>query len=649
MTQEELFKKLVAHCKEYGFVFPSSEIYDGLGAVYDYGQNGVELKNNIKRYWWDSMVKLHENIVGLDAAIFMHPRTWEASGHVGAFNDPLIDNKDSKKRYRADVLIEDWLAKQDEKVEKEVEKACKRFGESFDETKYRETSPRVAETLAKRDEVHKRFVAAQNANDLNELRQIIVDCEIVCPISGTRNWTEVRQFNLMFSTQMGSTSEGANTIYLRPETAQGIFVNFLNVQKTGRMKLPFGIAQIGKAFRNEIVARQFIFRMREFEQMEMQFFVRPGEEMKWWQQWKETRMAWHRALGFGDDRYRFHDHDKLAHYANAATDIEYNFPFGFKEVEGIHSRTDFDLGNHQKFSGKKIQYFDPETGESYVPYVVETSIGVDRMFLQVMSAAYTEEQLDGGDSRVVLRLPAALAPVKVAVLPLVKKDGMPEVAQRIVDDLKYDYNVVYDEKDSVGKRYRRQDAIGTPFCVTVDGQTLEDGTVTVRHQKFSGKKIQYFDPETGESYVPYVVETSIGVDRMFLQVMSAAYTEEQLDGGDSRVVLRLPAALAPVKVAVLPLVKKDGMPEVAQRIVDDLKYDYNVVYDEKDSVGKRYRRQDAIGTPFCVTVDGQTLEDGTVTVRHRDTMEQERVMIESLPSLVEEECSYRKLFRKMNL
>ena len=419
MTQEELFKKLIAHCKEYGFVFPSSEIYDGLAAVYDYGQNGVELKNNIKRYWWDSMVKLHENIVGIDAAIFMHPRTWEASGHVGAFNDPLIDNKDSKKRYRADVLIEDWLAKQDEKIEKEVEKARKRFGETFDEAKYRETSPRVAETAARRDEMHKRFVEAQNSGDLGELRQIIVDCEIVCPISGTRNWTEVRQFN---------------------------------------------------------------FRMREFEQMEMQFFVRPGEEMKWWQAWKETRMAWHRALGFGDDRYRFHDHEKLAHYANAATDIEYNFPFGFKEVEGIHSRTDFDLGNHQKFSGRKIQYFDPETGESYVPYVVETSIGVDRMFLQVMSAAYTEEQLEGGDSRVVLRLPAALAPVKVAVLPLVKKDGMPEVAQKIVDLLKYDYNVVYDEKDSVGKRYRRQDAVGTPFCVTVDGQTLEDNTVTVRHR-----------------------------------------------------------------------------------------------------------------------------------------------------------------------
>ena len=467
MTQDELFKKLVAHCKEYGFIFPSSEIYDGLGAVYDYGQNGVELKNNIKRYWWDSMVKLHENIVGIDAAIFMHPRTWEASGHVSAFNDPLIDNKDSKKRYRADVLIEEWIAKQDEKIEKEVEKARKRFGESFDEEKYRATSPRVAETAARRDEVHARFAEAMNANDLGGLRQIILDCEIACPISGTRNWTEVRQFN---------------TIYLRPETAQGIFVNFLNVQKTGRMKLPFGIAQIGKAFRNEIVARQFIFRMREFEQMEMQFFVRPGEEMKWWNQWKETRMAWHRALGFGDDQYRFHDHEKLAHYANAATDIEYNFPFGFKEVEGIHSRTDFDLGNHQKFSGKKMQYFDPETGESYVPYVVETSIGVDRMVLQVLSAAYREEQLENGESRVVLAFPPALAPVKVAVMPLVKKDGLPDVAQRIIDQLKYDFNVVYDEKDSIGKRYRRQDAVGTPFCVTVDHQTLEDGTVTVRHR-----------------------------------------------------------------------------------------------------------------------------------------------------------------------
>ena len=480
MTQEELFKKLVAHCKEYGFVFPSSEIYDGLGAVYDYGQMGVELKNNIKRYWWDSMTRLNDNIVGIDAAIFMHPRTWEASGHVGAFNDPLIDNRDSKKRYRADVLIEDWIAKQDEKIQKECDKARKRFGDAFNEEQYRSTSPRVLETAAKRDAVLARMSKALNDNDLVELRQIILDCEIVCPISGTRNWTEVRQFNLMFSTQMGSTADGANTIYLRPETAQGIFVNFLNVQKTGRMKLPFGIAQIGKAFRNEIVARQFIFRMREFEQMEMQFFVRPGTEMEWWNKWKETRMKWHRALGFGDDNYRFHDHEKLAHYANAATDVEFKFPFGFKEVEGIHSRTDFDLGNHQKFSGKKIQYFDPETGESYVPYVVETSIGVDRMVLQVLSAAYKEEKLESGEERTVLSIPAPLAPVKACVMPLVKKDGLPELAHKIIADLRFDHNVQYDEKDSIGKRYRRQDAIGTPFCVTVDHQSLEDGTVTLR-------------------------------------------------------------------------------------------------------------------------------------------------------------------------
>ena len=480
MTQEELFKKLIAHCKEYGFIFPSSEIYDGLGAVYDYGQNGVELKNNIKRYWWDSMVKLHENIVGIDAAIFMHPKTWEASGHVAAFNDPLIDNKDSKKRYRADVLIEEWMAKQDEKIQKECDKARKRFGEAFDEAQYRATSPRVLDIAAKRDAIHARFVEALDKNDLEELKQIIIDCEVVCPISGTRNWTDVRQFNLMFSTQMGSTAEGANTIYLRPETAQGIFVNFLNVQKTGRMKLPFGIAQIGKAFRNEIVARQFIFRMREFEQMEMQFFVQPGTEMQWWNEWKNTRMAWHRALGFGDNMYRFHDHDKLAHYANAATDIEFNFPFGFKEVEGIHSRTDFDLGRHQEYSGKKIQYFDPERGESYVPYVVETSIGVDRMFLQIMSAAYCEEKLENGEERVVLRIPACLAPTKVAVMPLVKKDGLPELARQIIDDLKFDFTVSYDEKDSIGKRYRRQDAVGTPFCVTVDHDSLETGTVTIR-------------------------------------------------------------------------------------------------------------------------------------------------------------------------
>ena len=482
MAQEDVFKKLVSHCKEYGFVFPSSDIYDGLGAVYDYGQMGVELKNNIKKYWWDSMVLLHENIVGIDSAIFMHPTIWKASGHVDAFNDPLIDNKDSKKRYRADVLIEDQLAKYEEKINKEVEKAHKRFGDAFDEQQFRSTNARVLEHQAKMDALHARFKKAMEDNDLEELRNIIIDEEIVCPISGTKNWTEVRQFNLMFSTEMGSTSEGSMKVYLRPETAQGIFVNFLNVQKTGRMKVPFGIAQIGKAFRNEIVARQFIFRMREFEQMEMQFFVRPGEELEWFKKWKETRLKWHKALGFGDDHYRFHDHEKLAHYANAATDIEFLMPFGFKEVEGIHSRTNFDLSQHEKFSGKNIKYFDPEINESYTPYVIETSIGVDRMFLSIMSAAYCEEKLENGETRVVLRLPAALAPVKLAVMPLVKKDGLPEKAREIIDRLKFHFNCQYDEKDSIGKRYRRQDAIGTPYCVTVDHQTLEDNMVTIRHR-----------------------------------------------------------------------------------------------------------------------------------------------------------------------
>lgn len=482
MAQEDVFKKLVSHCKEYGFVFPSSDIYDGLGAVYDYGQNGVELKNNIKKYWWESMVLLHENIVGIDSAIFMHPTIWKASGHVDAFNDPLIDNKDSKKRYRADVLIEDQIAKYDEKISKEVEKARKRFGEAFDKEQFVTTNARVIEHKAKRDALHERYKKAMNDNDLTELRNIIIDEGIVCPISGTKNWTDVRQFNLMFSTEMGSTSDGAMKVYLRPETAQGIFVNFLNVQKTGRMKIPFGIAQIGKAFRNEIVARQFIFRMREFEQMEMQFFVRPGEELEWFNRWKEYRLRWHKALGFGDDHYRFHDHEKLAHYANAATDIEFLMPFGFKEVEGIHSRTNFDLSQHEKFSGKNIKYFDPELNESYTPYVIETSIGVDRMFLSVMSAAYCEEKLDNGETRVVLRLPEAIAPVKVAVLPLLKKDGLPEKAQQVIDLLKFDYNCQYDEKDSIGKRYRRHDAIGTPYCVTVDHQTLQDDTVTLRHR-----------------------------------------------------------------------------------------------------------------------------------------------------------------------
>lgn len=483
MTQDELFKVLVAHCKEYGFIFPSSEIYDGLAAVYDYGQMGVELKNNIKQYWWNAMTRLNENIVGIDSCVFMHPKTWVASGHVAAFNDPLIDNKDSKKRYRADNLIEDYLGKIEEKMNKEVEKGRKRFGEAFDEEQFRATNPNILREKAKYDEVHNRYVAAEQANDLKEYKQIILDCDIVDPISGTKNWTDVRQFNLMFKTQMGSSADSTMDVYLRPETAQGIFVNFLNVQKTGRMRIPFGIAQIGKAFRNEIVARQFIFRMREFEQMEMQFFVRPGDELEWFKKWKEARLKWHKALGMGDEKYRFHDHEKLAHYANAATDIEFLMPFGFKEVEGIHSRTDFDLSQHEKFSKKKIQYFDPELNKSYTPYVIETSIGVDRMFLSVLCSSYEEQQLEGGDTRVVLHLPKALAPVKCAILPLVKKDGLPEKAHEIMNILKFDFACRYDEKDSVGKRYRRMDAIGTPYCITVDGQTLEDNTVTVRDRE----------------------------------------------------------------------------------------------------------------------------------------------------------------------
>ncbi|MBR4773878.1 MAG: glycine--tRNA ligase [Bacteroidales bacterium] len=482
MKKEVDFTKVVAHAKEYGFVFPSSEIYDGLAAVYDYGQLGVELKNNIKQYWWRAMVQMHENIVGLDSAIFMHPRIWKASGHVDAFNDPLIDNKDSKKRYRADVLIEDHIAKMEEKIEKEVEKGRKRWGESFDEAQFRATNARVLEHQQKIDEIHTRFAEVMNANDLAGLKQLILDLEIVCPISGTRNWTDVRQFNLMFATKMGSVIDDSDTLYLRPETAQGIFVNFLNVQKSGRMKVPFGIAQIGKAFRNEIVARQFIFRMREFEQMEMQFFVRPGTELEWFKHWKEERMQWHQALGIPAECYRFHDHEKLAHYANAATDIEFRFPFGFKELEGIHSRTDFDLGRHSEFSGKKLQYFDPELNESYTPYVIETSIGVDRMFLAVFSHALKEETLEDGSVRTVLSLPTRLAPYKAAVLPLVKKDGLPEKAREVQHLLMPDMMVQYDEKDAIGRRYRRQDAIGTPFCITVDNDTLNDNSVTVRHR-----------------------------------------------------------------------------------------------------------------------------------------------------------------------
>ena len=481
-NKEDLFKKIIAHAKEYGFVFQSSEVYDGLSAVYDYGQNGVELKNNIREYWWKSMVQYHDNIVGLDAAIFMHPLVWKASGHVDAFNDPMIDNKDSKKRYRADALVEDHIAKIEGKIKKEVTKAAKRFGSDFDEEKFVATHPRVTEYTKKIEEIKKRLYSAMDEEKLDDIKALIEDLGVVCPVSGSKNWTEVRQFNLMFSTSMGSLSEGASKIYLRPETAQGIFVNYLNIQKTGRMKIPFGIAQTGKAFRNEIVARQFIFRMREFEQMEMQFFVKPGEELKWFEFWKNERMKWHLNMGIPESEYRFHEHDKLAHYANAAFDIEFNFPIGFKELEGIHSRTDFDLGAHQELSGKKIQYFDPEINESYVPYVVETSIGLDRTFLAVLSFSYTEEKLEDGSERVVMKIPPFLAPYKVAVLPLIKKDGLPEKALEIFDKLKFNLMCFYEEKDSIGKRYRRQDAIGTPYCLTVDHQTLDDNTVTIRER-----------------------------------------------------------------------------------------------------------------------------------------------------------------------
>ncbi|MEL7160530.1 MAG: glycine--tRNA ligase [Bacteroidota bacterium] len=479
------FKKLTAHAKETGFIFQSSEIYDGLAATYDYGPLGVLLKNNLKEYWWRSMVQLNDNIVGIDAAIFMHPKTWKASGHVDAFNDPLIDNKDSKKRFRADVLIEDYMDKIEGKINKEITKAKKRFGEAFDEAQYRETNPNVLRYAKEHNEVGVRLATAMTDGNMEELYQIIVDLGIKDPDTGSANWTDVRQFNLMFSTQLGNIAGEEGKLYLRPETAQGIFVNFLNVQKSTRQKLPFGIAQIGKAFRNEIVARQFIFRMREFEQMEMQFFIKPGTQMEWYDKWKETRMKWHRALGHPAEKLRFHDHDNLAHYADAAVDIQFDFPFGFKELEGIHSRTDFDLGAHQELSGKKLRYFDSDTNESYVPYVLETSIGADRLFLATMSHALREEQVPGQNdpskTRTVMQLHPALAPIKAAIMPLKRNEPrIVEIAKGIFEQLRYHFDVQYDDTGAIGKLYRRQDAVGTPFCVTVDFDTLDDNTVTIR-------------------------------------------------------------------------------------------------------------------------------------------------------------------------
>jgi glycyl-tRNA synthetase len=479
---EEHFKKIISHSKEFGFIFPSSEIYDGLSATYDYGQNGVELKNNIKKYWWRSMVQMHENIVGIDAAIFMHPNTWKASGHIDAFNDPLIDNKDSKKRYRADVLIEDHILKIENKINKEIQRAKKRFGEEFNEQTFIETNQNVLRRQKNIESITNKMENAFNSDDLNSIYELIVELEIICPVSGTKNWTSVKQFNLMFQTELGSVSGESASIFLRPETAQGIFVNYLNVQKTGRKKIPFGIAQIGKAFRNEIIARQFIFRMREFEQMEMQFFISPGTQEKWYNHWKENRINWHKSLGIAEESLRFHDHIKLAHYADAACDIEFKYPFGFKELEGIHSRTDFDLKQHENLSKKKLRYFDPEKNESYIPYVIETSIGLDRMFLALLSHSLKEEELKDGTFRTVLSLPYSLAPTKAAILPLVKKDGLSEKAKVIFNSLKAIFNCSYDEKDSIGKRYRRNDALGTPFCITVDYETSKDNSVTVRER-----------------------------------------------------------------------------------------------------------------------------------------------------------------------
>ena len=484
----ESLKKVISHSKEYGFIFPSSEIYEGLNAIYDYAHNGALLKNNIREYWWRSMVQLNENIVGIDSAIFMHPKTWVASGHVDAFNDPLIDNKDSKKRYRADVLIEEFIEKLNTKIQKEVQKAEKRFKEKFDKDQFLNTSPKVLEITNQINELKSRMVSAFEKDDLIEVKKIIDDMEIKCPISGTCNWTEVRQFNLMFSTKLGASEESSMDLYLRPETAQGIFLNYLNVQKTSRMKIPFGIAQTGKAFRNEIVARQFIFRMREFEQMEMQFFIKPGTQENWFNHWKDKRLNWHLNLGIDSSLFRFHDHDKLAHYADAACDIEFNFPFGFKELEGIHSRTDFDLKSHEELSGKKIQYFDPELDKNYTPYVLETSIGLDRMFLAIISNSFKVETLEDGSTRNVMSIPKQIAPNKLAVLPLLKKDGLPEYARKIMNEFSHEINLVYDEKDAIGRRYRRQDAIGTPYCITIDHQTIEDDSFTIRDRDSMDQK-----------------------------------------------------------------------------------------------------------------------------------------------------------------
>lgn len=462
MSDLKSLDKLVSLSKARGFIFQSSEIYGGLAAAYDYGPLGVQLKRKLNNAWWNAMTRKHENIVGLDSAILMHPKVWKASGHVDSFNDPMIDDKQSKMRYRADTLIEDYIFKL-----------------------------RSKDKTQDADRIQKLLDSAGSRKGLNEdLYDIIQSEEIKSPDSGAFDWTEVRQFNLMFKTRLGATASGEESdVYLRPETAQGIFVNFSNALNTTRQQLPFGIAQIGKAFRNEVVARQFIFRMREFEQMEMQYFIKPGTDGEEYKRWAAERMAWHQSIGIRESRLRMSDHpeDKLAHYARDAADIQYEFPFGWQEVEGIHNRTDFDLTQHQQFSNKKLEYFDPQTQERFVPYVIETSIGLDRCFLMILCDAYREEEVPGEkegsvETRTVLKFHPKLAPVTAGVLPLIKKAGLPEVARRIQEELADDYNVQYDEKGSIGKRYRRLDEAGTPFCITVDFDSLEDQTVTIRYR-----------------------------------------------------------------------------------------------------------------------------------------------------------------------
>ncbi|MEJ5286667.1 MAG: Glycyl-tRNA synthetase [Candidatus Kapaibacterium sp.] len=442
---------IISLAKRRGFIFQSSEIYGGLNGCWDFGPLGVELLRNLKELWWKAMT-YREDIEGIDASILMHPRVWEASGHVAQFTDPMIDNKVSKARYRADNLIEEYIERLRNKKKNDLA-----------------------------DEIEKKLISANSPSDYYN---IIVEYKIPDPVSGTTEWTEVRYFNLMFKTFIGAVEDASSVVYLRPETAQGIYVNFKNVLDTARQKIPFGIAQIGKAFRNEINTKNFLFRTREFEQMEMQYFVKPGTENEWFDYWMNERINWYYSIGFKKEQLRFKVHEKLAHYANRAVDIEFLFPFGWGEIEGIHSRTDFDLRNHQEYSGKKLEYFDPVTNERYIPYVVETSGGVTRTAMAILCNAYDEDEAptEKGtmEKRTVLRFHHKLAPIKVAVFPLVNKDGMPELAKKIHYDVQKHFKAMYDDSGAIGRRYRRQDEIGTPFCITVDGQSLQDNTVTIR-------------------------------------------------------------------------------------------------------------------------------------------------------------------------